>query len=77
MAANESLQQVLDKGWEDKPLAEIVKQSPEVLQGLTAERATKIAEALGAKTIGDLATNKYVLWAQALATLAKYEKGVE
>jgi pheromone shutdown protein TraB len=73
MAANESLAKVLDKEWEDKSLAEIVKASPAVLQGLTDERAAKIAEALGAKTIGELANNKYVRWAQALATLAEYE----
>ena len=74
VAANESLQHILDKEWEDKPLAEIVKQSPSVLQGLTEERAQKIAESRGAKTVKDLAENKNVLWAQSLATLAEYEK---
>jgi len=74
MAANDSLEHILDKEWENKPIAEIVGQSPAVLQGLTEERAAKIAEALGARTIRDLATNKYILWAQALATLARYEK---
>jgi hypothetical protein len=73
MPVNESLTKVLDKEWEQKPLAEIVAASPAVLQGLTPERAQKLADAIGAKTIGELATNKYVLWAQALATLARYE----
>jgi hypothetical protein len=77
MAANDSLRNMLDKEWEDKPVAEIVRQSPAALQGLTPEKAAKIAEALGARTIGELAANKYVLWCQALATLARYEKGVQ
>jgi hypothetical protein len=73
MAVNESLAKVLDKEWEQKPLAEVVKASPAALQGLTDERAQKIAESLGAKTIADLANNKYVRWAQALTNLAEYE----
>jgi len=73
MAVNESLSKVLDKEWEEKPLAEIVAASPAALQGLTDERAAKIAEAMGAKTIGELANNKYVKWAQALAALAEFE----
>ena len=73
MAVNESLSKVLDKEWEQKTLAEVVKASPAVLQGLTDERAQKLAEAIGAKTIADLANNKYVRWAQALTSLADYE----
>jgi hypothetical protein len=73
MAVNESLSKLLDKEWEQKSLAEVVKASPAALQGLTDERAQKIAEGLGAKTIADLANNKYVRWAQALASLAEYE----
>ena len=74
MAVNESVEHILDKEGEGKPLSEVVAASPEVLQGLTEERAQKIAEALGAKTVGELASNKYVRWAQALTTLADYEK---
>ena len=73
MAVNESLAKVLDKEFEEKTLAEIVKASPAALAGLTDERAAKLAEAIGAKTIGDLASNKYVRWAQALAALAEFE----
>ena len=74
MAVNESLSKVLDKEWEQKSLAEIAKASPAVLQGLTDERAAKLAEAIGAKTIAELANNKYVKWAQALALLAEFEE---
>ena len=72
--ANASFEHIVDKEWETKSLGEIVRASPAVLQGITDERAARLAEAIGAKTVGDLATNKYVLWAQALATLADYEK---
>ena len=74
MAVNDSIKKMVDKAWEAKPVAEIVRQSPGILQGLTPERAAKIAEALGIKTVKELATNKYVLWAQALVTLAEAEK---
>ncbi|MCU1389069.1 MAG: hypothetical protein JWL72_2407, partial [Ilumatobacteraceae bacterium] len=33
-----------------------------------------LAKALNIKTIGDLATNKYVLWAQAITTLGGGKK---
>ena len=74
MPTNESLSEVLDKDWEDKPLQEIIQQSPEILQGISPAKAAQLAEALGVKTVQGLATNKYVLWAQALNVLAKAEK---
>ena len=74
MSVNESIEHIVDQEWEGKSLGEIVRASPAALQGITDERAAKIAESLGAKSIRELATNKYVLWAQALATLAEYEK---
>lgn len=73
MPVNESLREVLDKGWEEKPLKEIVKSSVINIQGIGPERA-KALEDFGVKTVEDLATNKYILWAQALVTLAKTEK---
>lgn len=73
MPVNESLKEVLDKGWEEKPLKEIVKSSVINLQGIGPERA-KALEELGIKTVEDLATYKFFLWAQALTTLAKTEK---
>lgn len=74
MAANESLEHILDKEWEDKPLKELMTESPAVLQGVTDADAQHLADAFGIKTVEDLATCKFILWAQALATLAKYEK---
>jgi hypothetical protein len=73
MPVNESLRNILDKAWEEKPLAEIIQQSPEVLQGLSAEKAAQLKAALGVTTIEQFANNKYVRWAQALTSLAPHE----
>lgn len=74
MAINESLAHILDKSHEQMPLRDLVKESPAAFQGLTDKRAELLKEALGVKTIADLAGNKFVLWAQALVTLAEHEK---
>ena len=71
---NESLKEILNKEWEDKPIKEIIKQTPEALQGINWERAEQLKAALGVKTIKDLATNKFILWAQALNAIAPHEK---
>jgi hypothetical protein len=41
------------------------------LQGLSEDDAEKLKSALGIKTIKDLGTNKYFLWAQAIAKLSE------
>lgn len=74
MATNESLEKILDKSHEQMPLKDLVNESPAALQGLTDKKAELLKEALGVKTIGDLATNKFILWAQAINTLSGYEK---
>ncbi len=74
MPTNESLMYVLDKAYEQKSLKELVTQSPEIFEGLTAKHAELLQQALGVKTIADLANNKHVRWAQALVTLAEVEK---
>jgi predicted RecB family nuclease len=72
-AAVSCAKNVLDKAWEDKPLKEVVKQSPSVLQGVTEADAQHLADAFGITTVADLANHKFVRWAQALTTLAEYE----
>lgn len=74
MAKANVVANLLDKAWETKPLSEVVSASTSALEGLSDAKAEMITKALGAKTIHDLATNKYVLWAQALDTLASAEK---
>jgi hypothetical protein len=61
----------LDKAYEQKEFSELVNAPVDALAGVSAADAAALASALGIKTIGDLATNKLVLWAQAIATLAK------
>lgn len=61
----------LDKAFEGKEFAELVNAPVDALAGVSAADAKALGDALGIKTIGDLASNKYVLWAQAIATLAK------
>lgn len=74
MPVNESLENLLDKDFEQKSPKELIGASIAALEGISDAKAELIAKALGAKTILDLATNKYVLAAQAIATLAKLEK---
>lgn len=71
---NTCLENLLDKAHEQKSPKEIVALSPEALEGVSEKGAEALKTALGVKTIADLATNKYVLWAQALNTLAQAQK---
>ena len=74
MPANDSLMYVLDKQHEQKTLKEIITLSPAAFEGISDEKARLLHEALGVKTIADLADNKHVRWAQALTVLATAEK---
>jgi hypothetical protein len=71
MPINDCLKDVLDKAWEEKDLKEILAASPAALQGLSDGDAEKLQAAFGIKTVADMATNKYFLWAQAILTLSK------
>lgn len=64
------LAKLLDKAYEDKTPADLVNAPVEALQGVSAADGEALKKAFGVKTIGELATNKYVLAAQAIATLA-------
>jgi hypothetical protein len=61
----------LDKAYENMEFSELVNAPVEALAGVSAADGEALAKSLNIKTIGDLATNKYVLWAQAIATLSK------
>ncbi|KIS25651.1 hypothetical protein TV39_19240 [Arthrobacter sp. SPG23] len=60
-----------DKAYEDKSIEELAKAPVGALQGVSDDDAQKLQDALGIKTIKDLGTNKYFLWAQAIAKLAE------
>ena len=61
----------MDKAFEQKEFAELVNAPVDALAGVSEADAAALKAALGIKTIGELATNKYVLWAQAITTLSK------
>jgi len=61
----------LDKAYEQMSFAELVNAPVAALQGVSEADGEALKAALNIKTIGDLATNKFVLWAQAINTLSK------
>jgi hypothetical protein len=60
----------VDKAYEQMSFAELANAPVAALQGVSEADGEALAKALGIKTIADLATNKFVLWAQAITTLA-------
>ncbi|BDZ49681.1 hypothetical protein GCM10025867_19220 [Frondihabitans sucicola] len=60
----------LDKAYESTPIDQLAALPVAALQGVSDGDATHLKEAFGITTIGDLGTNKYFLWAHAIATLA-------
>ncbi len=64
----------LDKAYEQKEFAELAGAPVDALAGISAGDAEALRAALNIRTIRDLATNKYVLVAQAIVGLAGAEK---
>jgi hypothetical protein len=60
----------VDKAWEDKSFADIAQAPVDALQGVSASDAAALQQALGIKTVADLANNKFVKWAQAIVALS-------
>ena len=63
------LENLVDKAYENLSIAELVKAPVDALQGLSAGDAELLQKAFNIKTIGDLGSNKFFLWAQAIVTL--------
>lgn len=61
----------LDKAYETKPLEELASAPVAALQGVSEGDAEALKSAFGIVTIKDLGTNKFFLWAQAIARLAE------
>lgn len=61
----------LDKAFETTPIDELAGAPVDALQGVSPRHAELLKEAFNITTIGDLGTNKYFLWAQAIAKLAE------
>jgi hypothetical protein len=60
----------VDKSYETKSISELADAPVEALQGVTASDAEHLKAAFNITTVRDLGTNKFFLWAQAIAKLA-------
>ena len=69
---NPSLSSILDAKWEKKSLRSLAKAPPSIFTGMTEDEAVMLEEAIGVRTVEELATNRYILLAQVIAHLAKY-----
>lgn len=67
--ASIDLNSVLDKAWADKSLPEVMAAPVSALKGISDRSGELLNEALGIKTVADLANLPYARWAQALAEL--------
>lgn len=66
-----NIDKFLDKAFETMEFAQLVDAPVSALAGVSDADGEALAKALNIKTIGDLATNKYVLWAQSIHSLSK------
>ncbi len=69
-----NINKAVDKAYESKSLKEIASAPVDALEGVSAGDAELLAKAFNIKTIQDLGTNKYFLWAQAIVALADREE---
>ena len=69
-----NINNAVDKAFETKSLKEIANSPVDALQGISEAKGKLLEEALGIKTISDLANNKYIKWAQAISILAEREE---
>ncbi len=62
---------ILDKAFEGKDFAELAESPVSALEGVSESDAEHLKAAFNITTIRDLATNKFVLRAQAINVLSK------
>ncbi len=60
-----------DKAYESKPIAQLASAPVAALQGVSDGDAEHLKAAFNITTVKDLGTNKFFLWAQAVAKLAE------
>lgn len=73
-ASYPGLAAILDPKWQKMRLRDLAKASPAALAGLSEKEARLLAEAIGVRSIEELATNTFILKAQVIAHLATFEK---
>jgi hypothetical protein len=71
MAVSADLASLLDKAWEDKPLADVLEAPVSALAGVTEEDAESLRKAFNVKTVRDLGRNKFFRAAHALVALSE------
>lgn len=59
------------KAFELRPVDDLADAPVTALQGISESDAEHLDAAFGIRTVRDLGTNKFFLWAQAVATLAE------
>jgi hypothetical protein len=69
VAVEANLDAFLDKEWESKSLAEVLKAPVSALQGVSEGDADLLKKAFNVKTVADLGKNKFFRAAQLLAQL--------
>jgi hypothetical protein len=69
-----NINKAVDKDFEGKSFKELVNAPVAALQGISDAKAKLLHDALGIKTIGDLANCKYFKWARAIDILAETEE---
>jgi hypothetical protein len=69
-----NLNKALVKAYESKSLKELANAPVTAIAGVTENDAANLKTAFKVVTVRDLANLKYVLWAQAIVTLADTEE---
>jgi len=64
------IDKAVDKAYEKMSFKEIADAPVDALQGVSPGDAEKLKAAFNVKTVRDLATLKYIKWAQAIVTFA-------
>ena len=74
MAISLNLDAVLDKAYESTSLAELADAPVSALSGVSEADGEALKKAFNIKTIGDLAGNKHIKAAQAIAEIGRLAK---
>jgi hypothetical protein len=66
-----------DRAYEDKSIEELVAAPVSAISGVSESDAADLKKAFGIDTVDDLATNKYVTFAQGISCLSEWSGQIE
>ena len=69
-----NIDKALDPDFHDKPLKQVVAGPARAIWGVLPSDGEALEQAFNIKSVQDMGTNKYFLWAQAIVTLAETEE---